>query len=95
MAEHADDISTLLAQERHGRRWGWVLAALFLAAAGIGTWAYMSNRTASTGGTRYVTEPATRGTLTVTVIATGTVQPTRQVEVSTTDWPSGPEEAPL
>ncbi len=82
MAEHADDISTLLAQERHGRRWGWVLAALFLAAAGIGTWAYMSNRTASTGGTRYVTEPATRGTLTVTVIATGTVQPTRQVEVS-------------
>ncbi|MEM8643313.1 MAG: efflux RND transporter periplasmic adaptor subunit [Pseudomonadota bacterium] len=34
------------------------------------------------GGFRYVTEPAIRGDLTVTVTATGTVQPTNDVEIS-------------
>jgi HlyD family secretion protein len=33
-------------------------------------------------GTRYVTEPVTKSDLTVTVTATGTVQPTNEVEVS-------------
>ncbi|MGH6736700.1 MAG: efflux RND transporter periplasmic adaptor subunit [Methyloceanibacter sp.] len=33
-------------------------------------------------GIRYVTEPATKADLTVTVTATGTVQPTNQVEIS-------------
>lgn len=36
----------------------------------------------SADGTRYVTEPVTRGDLTVTVTATGTVQPTNDVEIS-------------
>jgi len=36
----------------------------------------------SGNGVRYVTEPVTKGDLTVTVTATGTVQPTNEVEVS-------------
>ncbi len=36
----------------------------------------------SNSGINYVTEPVTRGDLTVTVNATGTVQPTNEVEVS-------------
>jgi len=36
----------------------------------------------SNNGVRYVTEPVTKGDLTVTVTATGTVQPTNEVEVS-------------
>jgi HlyD family secretion protein len=36
----------------------------------------------SANGVQYVTEPATRGDLTVTVTATGTVQPTNDVEIS-------------
>jgi HlyD family secretion protein len=36
----------------------------------------------SNSGIRYVTEPVTKGNLTVTVTATGTVQPTNEVEVS-------------
>ena len=36
----------------------------------------------SNNGVRYLTEPVTKGDLTVTVTATGTVQPTNEVEVS-------------
>jgi HlyD family secretion protein len=36
----------------------------------------------SNNGIRYVTQPATKGPLTVTVTATGTVQPTNEVEIS-------------
>ncbi len=81
MAEQTDDTSALLEREGHGRRWGRVLAVLILLAAGIGGWVFWSGRDTG-GGVTYITEPASRGTLTVTVIATGTVQPTRQVDVS-------------
>lgn len=52
---------------------------LALLAAGGGWW-WLARSTGTS--VSYVTEPATRGALTVTVVATGTVQPTRQVEVS-------------
>jgi len=34
----------------------------------------------------YVTEPVTRGNLTVIVTATGSVQPTKKVDVSSESW---------
>ncbi|KAB2919983.1 MAG: efflux RND transporter periplasmic adaptor subunit [Hyphomicrobiaceae bacterium] len=52
-----------------------------LAIAGLALWAALSLRTAS-GGTRYVTDAATRGRLVVTVTATGSVQPTNKVDIS-------------
>ena len=82
MAERTDDISALLEREGHGRRWGWALTALLLVLAAIGGWVYWSGRDGAGGGVIHVTEAVTRGTLTVNVIATGTVQPTRQVDVS-------------
>ncbi len=81
MAERTGDLSALLAREagrRHGGRWIAALAAVVIAGAGLWWWLGDSGGT----GVTWVTEPATRGTLTVTVVATGTVQPTRQVEVS-------------
>jgi HlyD family secretion protein len=82
MTERTQDLSTLIARDGAGRRvWRWITAAVFLAllAAGGGWW-WLARSTGTS--VSYVTEPATRGALTVTVVATGTVQPTRQVEVS-------------
>jgi HlyD family secretion protein len=52
-----------------------ILAALALV---ISLWLFGG----STNGVRYVTEPATRGNLIVIVTATGSVQPTKKVDVS-------------
>lgn len=56
----------------------WATAALAgLLAAGL-VWSFASGPNA----VRYVTEPVTRGSLTVVVTATGSVQPTKKVDVS-------------
>lgn len=56
---------------------------LLTAAAAAAVLLYLLLGTAGPGnGVRYVTEPVTKGDLTVTVTATGTVQPTNEVEVS-------------
>ena len=65
------------------RRWGrWIFGGvLAVAVLGGGYWLW----TAQASGAKavsYVTEPLTRGDLTVTVTATGTVQPTTRVDVS-------------
>jgi HlyD family secretion protein len=57
------------------RRWLWAGLALLVAAAG--TWFYLRSGQAHT----YVTKPVTRGTLAVTVSATGTLAPRNQVDV--------------
>jgi HlyD family secretion protein len=59
------------------RRWALILLVVLLAAAGI--W-YFSGKGES--GTLYTTEKATTGDLTVTVTATGSIQPIEQVDVS-------------
>lgn len=55
----------------------WVLVAL--AAVGAGWYLFLRDTTPQT---IYTTEPAARGNMTVTVTATGTVQPTNEVDVS-------------
>ncbi|HEX4157491.1 MAG TPA: efflux RND transporter periplasmic adaptor subunit [Rhizomicrobium sp.] len=57
------------------RRWLW--AGLVLLALGGGAWFYLSRGPAHT----YVTKPVARGTLAVTVSATGTLAPRNQVDV--------------
>jgi HlyD family secretion protein len=59
------------------------LAPLFavLAAAGLLLY-FVFGTNGSNNGVSYVTEPVTKGDLTVTVTATGTVQPTNEVEIS-------------
>lgn len=54
-----------------------------VAIAGLGVLLYAVFGSGGAGnGVRYVTEPVTRASLTVTVTATGTVQPTNEVEIS-------------
>lgn len=70
----------LNASRKAGRRlWKWIilfLAALALAAAGV--WI---SRNKSEPKVSYLTEAAKKGDLTMTVSATGTLQPTKQVDV--------------
>ncbi|WP_395539987.1 efflux RND transporter periplasmic adaptor subunit [Neotabrizicola sp. sgz301269] len=62
---------------RRGRRWLWLI--LIVAALVAGGW-YYTNRPAAP--VRYDTAMVEKGALTVTVVATGTVQPTTQVDIS-------------
>lgn len=57
----------------------WVAAAALVAVAAGTAW-WMNQRSAA-AAPRYVTQPATRGALTVTVTANGTLQPTQLVAV--------------
>jgi len=57
----------------------WLLVALVLA-AGFGLWRWQAARE-SAALPRYITEPATRGHLSVTVTANGTLQPTNKVDI--------------
>jgi HlyD family secretion protein len=56
----------------------WLGVAIVLLGAAVAYWVGQGGVPAL----RYVTEPATRGDLTVTVTATGTVEPTNVVEIS-------------
>jgi HlyD family secretion protein len=65
-----------LGRKRKRRRlWLWI--GLALLAVGAATWFYLRSGAAHT----YVTKPVTRGTLAVTVSATGTLAPRNQVDV--------------
>jgi HlyD family secretion protein len=54
-------------------------AAIVVVVAMAGT--YLWSRGQTSGAVEYLTQPVTRGTLVVTVTATGTVQPTNEVQV--------------
>ena len=68
-----------LARSRPRPRWPWVL--VLLAILGAGGWLW-SARGTTPAAVSYDTTPVERGEMRVTVIATGTVQPTTRVEIS-------------
>lgn len=76
-------LDTLLGSERRRPWWRratpW-LAAGALAVAALAAWQWQRSSTAA-AAPRYATTPVTRGTLAITVTATGTLQPTRSVAV--------------
>lgn len=79
MAE--DDFARLLAQGgRPRRRYGLWFGLLALVLAGVGGWWFWSGSQTTT--IRYTTETVRRDDLVITVTATGTVQPTTRVDVS-------------
>jgi HlyD family secretion protein len=74
----------MLLGSEHRRRWWrrgslWIAAALLLAAAG-GYWVWQQRARAAAAPV-YVSTPIKRGTLAISVTATGTLQPTRSVAV--------------
>jgi HlyD family secretion protein len=76
------DLARLLASAQPGRRRPWLWAGGLAVVAGVTLallWLLQPDRGAGPG---YVTTPLVRGDLTVTVAATGTLQPTTQVDVS-------------
>ncbi len=78
-----EELTKILGSARHGGLLGkygrWLAAAALLAAIALGYWFYKSGQDAQ--APRYLTEEAKRGNLVVTVSATGTLQPTNQVDV--------------
>lgn len=79
MTDQAKAMQAVLAADKKGRGRGWVwgVAGLALAVA-AGGWLWLGGD----GGVTYVTDPVTRASLRAEVTATGTVQPTTEVEVS-------------
>lgn len=74
------DIEAIARKSRRSIPWMWIiLAAAIAAAAGIWFWQGASG---DAGAVRYTTQPATRGNITVTVTATGTIEPVNTVEIS-------------
>lgn len=79
-----DVASTLGLEAGSGRRRTiarWLLLMLAVAGLAGGAWWVLASRQAD-GQVRYVTIPVERGMLSITVTATGTLQPTNQVEIS-------------
>lgn len=84
MTEITTDIDDLLGEGAHARPlWRrpalWIGLAL-LAAVVAGAWWWLGQRQAA-AAPQYLTQPVTRGALTVTVTANGTLQPTQLVAV--------------
>lgn len=79
------DIQAILGARSGRRSLGLWLAALVVAlvlVAGMAVAGGFWNLGARSGAVRYDTEPVTRGKLVILVTATGTVQPTKKVDVS-------------
>ncbi|GLS86587.1 hemolysin secretion protein D [Cypionkella aquatica] len=78
--QSSDDIAKMLGGRAKRRRWPWAVLVLAVLAGALG-W-YYTSRSAGAAQVRYTTEAVTKGDLVVVVTATGTVQPTTEVEVS-------------
>ncbi len=82
-SESATDLATLLdepaAPPWYRRRALWA-GVLLLALTGAGVWYWQAHKEAS-AAPGYTTEPVTRGNLTLTVTANGTLQPTRSINI--------------
>lgn len=81
MPDRHDDVETTLGLGRKRRR-GWIgVIAIATLAAAVGGYLYFAGDAG--GQVRYVTEPVARQDIEVTVSATGSVEPTDLVEIST------------
>lgn len=78
-----DDIARTLGTKRSGfRRWlSRLLPAVLAAAAGYLLFGFYAGKKQAESAVRYETKPVTRGDLTITVSATGTLEPVNEVEV--------------
>jgi HlyD family secretion protein len=76
------DLAAILNTGGRPRRvWRYVAGGLAVVLVLAAVWAWQTSRSSS-GTITYITTPVSRGDLTVTVSATGTLQPTNQVDIS-------------
>lgn len=82
MTDNTPDIKTVLGAAK-GRNWRRItlIGTLCLGAVALSGWLWLA-RSSDTGAALYETQAVTRADLTVTVTATGTVEPTNEVEIS-------------
>lgn len=85
MAQDEQSVADVLRQDRHRGGWGraavfWLLGVVIVVGA-VGIW-LIGAGSPSTASTEFSTEAVTRGDLKVIVTATGTVEPTNQVDIS-------------
>ncbi len=76
------DLARLLTAPSRRRLWPWGLALTVALAASVGGYWFLSGGRDAQGAVSYVTETVQHGDLTVSVTATGTLQPTTLVDVS-------------
>lgn len=83
-ATRTTDIATILSSGGRPRRRVWRIAgvAVVVAVLGFGAWYLWAGGSASRLGTSYTTDAATVADLVIIVTATGTVEPTNKVELS-------------
>jgi len=83
MQTKATEIKAVLNDARPGRNWTWpIIIALVVVLAVVGLWFWRSGSTTA-GVSQYITGAIDRGDIVVTVTATGSVEPTNTVEIST------------
>lgn len=80
MSDKDTAIAGIVAQRSPKRRLGWRIGAALVVMVAVGAGWYGTRGSGET--VTWVTEPATLADLTVTITATGSVQPTTQVDVS-------------
>lgn len=82
MAKDSDDVARTLGLGEHRRpRFRWLIYAAIVAIGGVAIWYWLSFQSADRA-VEYVTAGAARADFSVTVNATGTVEPTNLVEIS-------------
>jgi HlyD family secretion protein len=78
----APDLAAVLGKARSGRgARRWIIVAVIAVLAVAAGWYALASRTTETALV-YATAPVTKGDITVTVTATGTVQPVNQIDIS-------------
>ena len=75
------ELKKLVSKRKRRRIWPWITMALILG-GGAAAWAAINWSGQTGNGPRYTTEAITRGDLLITVTATGTVEPTTEVTIS-------------
>ncbi|MEN0000164.1 MAG: efflux RND transporter periplasmic adaptor subunit [Pseudomonadota bacterium] len=82
MAEASENVAaTLGLEQRSGSLRRWIIGIIAVAAVVLAAWFFLSGRSGD-DAVLYSTEPVSRGNLTITVTATGSVEPTNLVEIS-------------
>ncbi|MDP0491077.1 MAG: efflux RND transporter periplasmic adaptor subunit [Verrucomicrobiota bacterium JB023] len=78
------DLANIIQSAHHSRTKGRLLTALIILALGAGGYFwFQSQQTKQTAGPNFITTPVKQGDVSLTIITTGTLEPTNQVTIGT------------